>query len=71
MLLMRVNKIKSPSLAEFATFAALRIANSFDAEPYLSKDPMFLKTLRQSQSYLGTSVGIHGQPNKCILLNTV
>ena len=40
MLLMRVNKIKSPSLAEFATFAALRIANFFDAEPYLSKDPI-------------------------------
>ena len=53
MLLMRVNRIKSPSLAEFATFAALRIANSFDAEPYLSKDPIVFENSKTKSVLLG------------------
>ena len=53
MLLMKVNKIKSPSLAEFATFAALCIANSFDAEPYLSKDPMAFENSKAKSVLLG------------------
>ena len=53
MLLMRVNKIKSPSLAEFATFAALRVANSFDAGPYLSKDPIVFENSKTKSVLLG------------------